>query len=112
MPKHNQPNKWRLIVDLSSPDGQSVNAGLDKTGGQGSNGEAGLKDAYRIVPVHPDDRPEMVDTVLPFGLRSAPTIFSAVADGLCIGKGLVPPSTTWMTFSFWDLRTQTPAPGP
>ena len=50
-----------------------------------------LKDAYRIVPVHPDDRPLLgmrwreslyVDTVLPFGLRSAPKIFSALADGL------------------------------
>ena len=69
MPKRNQPNKWRLIVDLSSPDGQSVNAGLDKTGGRGSNGEALLKDAYRIDPVHPDDRPEMVDTVLPAPLE-------------------------------------------
>lgn len=50
-----------------------------------------LKDAYRIVPVHPDDRPLLgmrwtevlhIDTVLPFGLRSAPKIFSTLADGL------------------------------
>ena len=50
-----------------------------------------LKDAYRIVPVHLGDRPLLgmqwkktlyVDMVLPFGLRSAPKIFSAVADGL------------------------------
>lgn len=43
------------------------------------------------VPVHPDDRwllgivwedQLFVGTALPFGLRSAPIIFSAVADGL------------------------------
>ena len=50
-----------------------------------------LKAAYRNVPVHPDDRwllgmvwenQLFVDTTLPFGLRSAPMIFSALADGL------------------------------
>ena len=50
-----------------------------------------IQSAYRIVPVHPDDRPllEMawkeklyVDTALPFGLRSAPKIFNALADAL------------------------------
>ncbi len=50
-----------------------------------------LKDAYRIVPVHPHDRPLIgmrwrdsiyMDMALPFGLRSAPKIFSALADGL------------------------------
>ena len=50
-----------------------------------------LKQAYRLVPVHPCDWhllgmqwPGQVylDTALPFGLRSAPKIFSALADGL------------------------------
>ena len=50
-----------------------------------------LENAYRIVPVHPDDRWLLgmewgggwyVDTTLPFGLRSAPKIFTALADGL------------------------------
>ena len=45
--------------------------------------------AYRNVPVHPSDRQLLgmqwdnlvyIDTVLPFGLRSAPKIFSALAD--------------------------------
>jgi hypothetical protein len=48
-----------------------------------------LKSAYRIVPIHPEDHHLMavswrgrtyVDHALPFGLRSAPKIFSAVAD--------------------------------
>ena len=48
-----------------------------------------IKDAYRIIPVHPDDYHLLgiswrgatyIDRALPFGLRSAPKIFSAVAD--------------------------------
>ena len=50
-----------------------------------------IKQAYRNIPVSPDDRYLLgiswenmvyVDQVLPFGLRSAPLIFSAVADAL------------------------------
>ena len=50
-----------------------------------------IKKAYRNVPVHPQDQHLLsmqwgsmlfVDTVLPFGLRSAPKIFNALADGV------------------------------
>ena len=50
-----------------------------------------IKSTYRIIPVHPDDRPLLgmlwedqlyVDAALPFGLRSAPKLFNAVADVL------------------------------
>lgn len=50
-----------------------------------------IESAYRLVPVHPTDRPLQamewggaiyVDPMLPFGLRSAPKIFNALADGL------------------------------
>ncbi len=50
-----------------------------------------IESAYRLVPVHPDDRLLLgmkwreflyVDTSLPFGLRSAPKIFNAVADAI------------------------------
>ena len=50
-----------------------------------------IRSAYRIVPVHPQDRHLLgvmwdgklyVDAALPFGLRSAPKIFNAVADAL------------------------------
>ena len=105
-----EPGKWRLIVDLSSPEGGSVNDGISKEWcslsylsvdevvrtvvrfGRGAlMAKFDLKAAYRNVPVHPDDRwllgmvwedQLFVDTTLPFGLRSAPMIFSAVADGL------------------------------
>ena len=50
-----------------------------------------ISNAYRNVPVHPDDRwllgmewhgEVYIDTVLPFGLRSAPKLFNAVADAV------------------------------
>ena len=50
-----------------------------------------LKEAYRQVLIHPDDRCMLgiewngqlfVDTALPFGLQSAPIIFSALVEAL------------------------------
>ena len=50
-----------------------------------------VEGAFRTVPVHPDDRwllgmkwegKVYVDKVLPFGLRSAPKLYNAVADAL------------------------------
>ena len=50
-----------------------------------------IEAAYQLVPVHPQDRQLQavkrndrvyVDPMLPFGLRSAPKIFNAIADAL------------------------------
>ena len=110
IPKASQPGKWRLILDLSSPDGSSVNDGIDAEHcsiafatvdmamrkitelGRGTQlAKVDIEHAYRNVPVHPDDRPMLgmmwgervyVDTVLPFGLRSAPKFFSSLSDCL------------------------------
>ena len=110
IPKASQPGKWRLILDLSSPDGSSVNDGIDAEHcsidfatvdmamrkitelGRGTQlVKVDIEHAYHNVPVHPDDRPMLgmmwgervyVDTVLPFGLRSAPKIFSSLSDCL------------------------------
>ena len=110
IPKSHQPGKWRLIVDLSHPDKASVNDGIDPRlcslhytsvdeavrevvalGPRAQMAKFDIESAYRIVPVHPDDRPLLgmawkgkyyVDTALPFGLRSAPKIFNTVADTL------------------------------
>ena len=107
IPKRSQPNKWRLIVDLSSPEGHSVNDGnlcsikytsvddvvnIIQQLGQGTLlVKLDLRDAYRIVPVHPNNRPLLgmqwrdstyIDTALPFGHRSAPKIFSALINAL------------------------------
>ena len=110
IPKPHQPGKWRLVVDLSHPKGSSVNDGIESVlcslsyasvddavsiilqKGQGTLlAKLDLESAYRIIPVHPQDRHLLgmqfdgklyVDTALPFGLRSAPKIFSALADGL------------------------------
>ena len=116
IPKGKGTGKWRLITDLSFPEGASVNDGIsselctlqytsvDKIArvayqmGLGALlAKADIKAAYRLVPVHPDDRPLMgvewhgalyVDAMLPFGLRSAPKVFTAVADALewCIRR--------------------------
>ena len=106
IPKSSQPGKWRLIVDLSSPTNKSVNDGIDPElylwldevlqavvrCGRGSFlAKMDIESAYRMVPVHPQDRPLLAmqwagqvffDTRLPFGLWSAPKIFTAVADAL------------------------------
>ena len=103
IPKKSKPNKWRLILDLSSPTGHSVNEGIDKelstlkyvsvdevvarvlSQGKGAMlAKMDIKQAYRNIPVHPNDRHLLgmkwdnflyVDATLPFGLRSAPFIF-------------------------------------
>ena len=105
-----QPGKWRLIVDLSHPAGSSVNDGIEPElctlkytsvdeavrrlvamGPGALLAKLDVERAYRIVPVHPTDRLLLgmqwrgelyIDTALPFGLRSAPKIFSALADAL------------------------------
>ena len=110
IPKRHRPNKWRLIVDLSSPKGASINDAIDRnlcslsytsidnavsfiqTLGPGCLlAKLDLREAYRAVPVHPHDRPLLglrwdgvtyLDGALPFGLCSAPKLFSALADGL------------------------------
>ena len=101
-------DKWRLIVDLSFPRGHSVNDGISQAScslqyasldsavdiimhlGRGTQlVKLDLANAYRMVPVHPDDQPLLgihwqgstfIDRALPFGLRSSPKIFNAVAD--------------------------------
>ena len=107
IPKRGQPGKWRLIVDLSSPRGLSVNDGIDREEftlqyirvdqiiqmvsdlGQGAlMAKFDVESAYRNVAVHPSDwyllgmkwrGNYFVDLALPFGLHSAPFIFNSVA---------------------------------
>lgn len=107
VPKHHS-DKWRLVVDLSSPRNQSVNDGISPAlcslhyasidnavdiishlGRATELVKLDLSNAYRIIPVHTDDQPLLavswqgntyLDRSLPFGLRSAPKIFNAVAD--------------------------------
>ena len=54
-----------------------------------------VEEACRIIPIHPDDRQLLgiywdrqvyMDAALPFGLRSAPLIFTALADGAAVGS--------------------------
>lgn len=104
------PGKWRLILDLSSPEGGTVNEGICKSWcsmsyttvtnavqGSTAHGKEDLMikldihSAYRVVPIHPDDRWLLgmmcegllfVDSALPFSLLSASKIFLAIADAV------------------------------
>ena len=110
IPKKSGNNAWRLIVDLSSPKGSSINDGIraDLASiayvstdaavrqiikmGQGTQmAKTDVQSAFRIIPVHPTDQwllgmewkgNYFIDTVLPFGLRSAPKIFNSIADAI------------------------------
>ena len=110
IPKKHTQGEWQLIVDLSSPERMSVNYGIDpalcslkytrveqvaekvfELGPGAQLAKIDVKSAYRIVPVHPDDRPLLgmlwqdrlyIDASLPFGLRSTPKLFNAIADAL------------------------------
>ncbi len=72
IPKKGRPGKWRLIVNLSVPEGRSVNEGIDKElcrvkymsidnvvqrvlqlGVGAEIAKADISKAYRNVPVHP-----------------------------------------------------------
>ena len=93
--------KWRLIVDISFPEGASVNVydavkGITTHGKGTRMAKVDVKSAYRNIPVHPEDRWLMgmrwretlfVDTVLPFGLRSAPRPLLMQWNGLPERKG-------------------------
>lgn len=83
---------------MSSPLGKSVNDGIQKDScsltyvkvddivdrvlqmGKGTLlAKMDIKSAFRNIPVHPAI---YIDNSLPFGLRSAPKIFNAIADAL------------------------------
>ena len=110
IPKKDRPDCWRLIMDLSSPHGHSVNDGITKElcslhyssideaatqiaalGPGCMLAKMDIRQAYRNIPVAPEDKHLLglqwnnqiyIDQVLPFGLRSTPMIFLAVADAL------------------------------
>ena len=110
IPKPHQPGKFRLIVDLSAPPSFSVNDGIaasrcsleyvsvdraarlvSKSGKGALMAKTDLQCAYRHIPVHPSDQHLLgieweakvyIDRALPFGLRSAPKLFTSVADSL------------------------------
>lgn len=105
-------DKWRTIFHLSYPktSSTSINANIPITDyslqyvtidnaihlllslGKGAfMSKTDIQSAFRIIPVHPDDWELLgmhwkglyfFDTVLPFGLRSAPFLFNMVSDGL------------------------------
>ena len=107
---HKKNNTYRIILDLSSPRGSSINEGIppdicsvhyshfddavDLVLNYGSSAYMAKLDilssfAFRLCPVRPEDWPLLgyywdnyyyVDTRLPFGSRSSPFIFNNFAD--------------------------------
>ena len=99
---------YRLILDLSSPRGQSINEGISKEqysvryskfddavdlvrnlGSSAFLAKLDIKHAFRLCPVRPDQWALLgycwqdqffLDTRLPFGSRSSPFIFNSFAD--------------------------------
>ena len=99
-----------MITDLSYPSQYSVNDGIDSalcslryvsvdtvanivaSLGVGSLlAKVDIESAYRLIPMHPEDCQLLgvtwrdqyfCDFMLPFGLRSAPKLFTALADTL------------------------------
>ena len=94
-------------MGLSSPRGQSVDDAISQERSSiaytsiddaarfihhlGKGCQLDLQEAYRAVPIHPSDQLLLavkwddivyMDRALPFGLRSAPKLFSALTDGL------------------------------
>ena len=110
IPKGHQKDKWQLILDLSYLTSHSVNDGIEPElcslqyvsvdhaaklivarGRSTIVEKLDLESAYRMVPVHPEDRLLLgmkwrnkiwLDTALLFGLRSAPKLFNLLADCL------------------------------
>ena len=108
VPKQN--GKLRLICDLSSPTGVSVNDGISRDQfspiyatidmaisvimrkGPGSFfTKVDIRNAFHLCPVRPSDWPCLgiegqgmfyYDRVLPFGLRSTPFIFNSFGDSI------------------------------
>ena len=131
IPKKHQPGKWHLILDLSSPDGHSVNDGIRKDpftvqytkvnniiDGIMSLYQGTLlvkfdvESTYRIIPIHHNDRypfgmqwqgNHFVDMALPFGLHSAPYIFSSVVD--LVEWVLKKQYDVTVSFTIWTIFT-------
>lgn len=75
IPKSHQHDKWRLIIDLTYPNGHSVNDGIAKSlcsltyvtvddatqkilelGRNSLLAKPDIRSAFRLLPVHPADR--------------------------------------------------------
>ena len=100
IPKGHDTGKWRMITDLFYPSGYSINNGIDydlcslsymsveRVAAMSASYPCGalftkvdIESAYH-PPGHGMGGKVYVNPMLPFGLRSAKKIFSAIADAL------------------------------
>ena len=133
--KDPQSPKVRLILDLSQPNGASVNEGIieefctvrytpfdsavdmvRKLGVSAFMGKIDIKHAFRLCPVRLVDWPLLcffwnnsyyVDLRLPFGSRSSPGIFNSFADALC--WILTTQGITWLLHYLDDFLLAAPS---
>jgi hypothetical protein len=94
IPKKHKPGSWRLILDLSHPEGFSVNDGirreecsltylkLDEVALTILRLRRGGLMAKRYIG-HVLGRRSVLNVTLSFGLLSVPKFFTARADGVC-----------------------------
>ena len=106
------PSNWRLILDLSSLQGASVNDGInprvcslsymtvddaarakEAAGVEAMLAKVDIKSAYHMISTHTELLGIVwvgalyMDSALPFGLRSVPKIFTSI---VCRCTGMVP----------------------
>ena len=106
IPKKNQPSQWRLILDLSSPEGHSINDGIPKplfsvqyvtvdsfingimARGRGTlMAKLDVPSAYRNVAIHPQHRSLL-------GMKWREKYYVDMADYARLCTSL-PPLQTW-----------------
>ena len=134
VPKSHQVDQWRMIVDLSFPHGSSVNdsippelcslayASVDDAvehilhlGRSAQMVKTDLKDAYRMVPIHPHDqsllgiswqaeRMLIEPSRLASGLHPSYSLLLLTYRMCSIAKGSATNSITLMNFYSWGFQ--------
>ena len=116
VPKNHQPDKWRLIVDLSHPSGESVNDGIEpelcslqytsvaeavrqvmEMGAGAQMAKFDVESAYRNVPVHPAaglNLPPLTKNVCPPATEIVPVLENVGVSPDCVTVRL--PALTFM----------------
>ena len=91
LPPEGMLSEWNARAVSQHPRPDEVASLVSELGKGALLAKVDIHAAYRLIPVHPQDRLLLamrwegqiyIDPMLPFGLRSAPKVFNAVADAL------------------------------